>query len=213
MAVARVFNSVIRPGAMVVLLTTFAVLAEGQTCPGTTPNPCYNANGTTFVCCSAGCGPSAAVATCASAEPVPDLSVYVLLDLSKPYANCENQQAAPGAGVDFGDVCLLNVPLMDAEKKEVVGSAVIQLTVWQPYDPVTGNYYEIGPATYFFGPSDDGNTDSIHIYGILLNSYSELTILGGTGKYRGARGYAISDAGDCNADGSICYYPKNIYLT
>eukprot|EP00243_Klebsormidium_subtile_P008779 TRINITY_DN4237_c0_g4_i1.p1 TRINITY_DN4237_c0_g4~~TRINITY_DN4237_c0_g4_i1.p1 ORF type:complete len:211 (-),score=31.42 TRINITY_DN4237_c0_g4_i1:651-1283(-) len=203
------------PALLQLLMVTALSLskAAGQSCPTATPNPCFNAPGTASICCPGSCGvstgPNGVTATCAG-QATPTLSNKALFNFTEAATNCEGQAAAPGQGNKFGDWCTYIAPLVD-ESDNVIGNTTYLISNYRTSTP-SGNYYELNTETFFFGPDDSGKTDTISIYGVLLAEETELIILGGTGKYRGAKGYVLTRPSECNEAGDLCYFPKDFFL-
>ncbi|GAQ88043.1 hypothetical protein KFL_003960040 [Klebsormidium nitens] len=216
----------------ILALASSARLANAD-CTPAAPNPCYNAPGNASICCPGACGPSTGeggvTATCAgtpppatpapTAAPTPNPTssgplgtVYLAFDFSKPETNCANQAAGPGGQFSFGDICVYKGPILASDLQTQVGTFV---EIDATFQGGASDLLSASTTFYFTTGEIKGPVDAINTIGTASTEVTELAIIGGTGKYRGANGYVVSGLGvdiSPGADGSILAFPKEFRL-
>jgi hypothetical protein len=135
--------------------------------------------------------------------------VYALFNGSDPGASCTNQTAAPGAGTRFGDSCVYYTPLVDGNRTVIGNFAANEQVI------IENGARVLSRQTLFFGNNSGTPTpDTINALGQAWGQPFQIAIVGGTGKYAGARGYYTSPAPTTETAGNdvITVYQKNLYL-
>jgi hypothetical protein len=96
----------------------------------------------------------------------------------------------------FGEVDVFDLNITDgadASSSRCLGS-VRGFTVQTSYDPASGSAssrdVEVELVTYDDGMGLNG---TVSMQGLILNAPNEIAIVGGTGSFRGVRGYALID--------------------
>jgi hypothetical protein len=135
--------------------------------------------------------------------------VYAVFNASDAGASCANQTSAPGGGTRFADSCVYYTPLLDANRTVIGNFGANEQVI------IENGARVLTRQTLFFGNNSGTATpDTINCLGQAWSQPFQVAIVGGTGKYAGARGYYVAPAPTSETVGNttINYFQKDLYL-